>query len=87
MAATPTISAPITGGINRATRGMADNSRNTAVIGAAIANPSRSAKIRFRPNCRNTPATIAMTIGIGTRLRQARTQPLNPSTNISAPVA
>src|SRR5262249_55422909 len=46
---------------------------------------SRTAKIRFRPNCRNTPATIAITIGIGTRLMHLRIHPLSPRTSISAP--
>ena len=83
----PAMSAPISGGDIRANLGSAESNRNTAVIGAAIMTPSRIAKIKFKPNCRNTPATIAMTIGIGNRLMHLRIQPLSPRMNINAPVA
>ncbi len=56
-------------------------------MGAAMMKPSRIAKMRLRPNWRNTPATIAITIGMGSSFMHLRIQPLRPRTNISAPVA
>ena len=60
---------------------------NASTIGAAIAKSSRTACTRPVPKRRNTPATIAMTIGIGAASVQRRTQPESPSASISTPVA
>jgi len=86
-ASAPTASAPMSGGSARASRGAALKAKNAAVIGAAIHSASRKARTRSTPKRRNTPATIAMTIGIGTASMARRTQPESPSTSISRPVA
>src|SRR5438067_2347777 len=78
MATAPTIRAAINGGMARPRRGNAVSARNTAVIGAAIASASRKASTRSMPKRRNTPATIAMTIGIGTACIARRTPAREP---------
>ncbi len=83
----PAASAPISGGRRRPIAGSALSARNTAIIGAAIQKSSRTAKTRSSPKRRNTPATIAITIGIGRTFIARATQPAQPSTSISAPVA
>ena len=47
---------------------------------------SRTALTSSMPKVRKTPATIAITIGIGTAAIALRTSPDRPSTRISAPV-
>jgi len=59
----PTASAPISGGTSRWSRCDALIATNAAAIGAAIQNSSRMANTRSRPNRRNTPATMPITIG------------------------
>jgi hypothetical protein len=61
----PTMSAPISGGIRAPSAGSAASSTNAAAIGAAIQKSSRTANTRSSPKRRNTPATIAITTGIG----------------------
>ena len=63
------------------------NRKKTAVIGPASQNSFRTASTQSVPNFRNTPATIAITIGVGKAAITTRTQPVTPSSNISAPVA
>ena len=46
---------------------------------------SRSARMRLVPNRRKTPATIAITIGIGMAAIARRTQPLRPKPRMSRP--
>ena len=87
MVITPTASAPIRGGTSRASRCEAPIAKNTATIGAAIQNSSRTANTRSRPKRRNTPATIPITIGIGTASIARRTQPESPSASMRTPVA
>ena len=65
----------------------APSARKAAIIGAAIQKSSRTAYTRPRPKRRNTPATIPITIGIGTACIARRTQPERPSTSMSSPVA
>lgn len=55
-------------------------------MGAAIATSAPSAATRSTPNFRKTPATIAMTIGIGSASITRRTSPDAPSTSTSRPV-
>ncbi len=84
---TPTASAPISGGTSRASRCEAPRPRNAATIGAATQKSSRIAKTRSRPKRRNTPATMPITIGIGTASIARRTQPDSPSASMRTPVA
>ena len=56
-------------------------------MGAAIQKSSRTARTRSRPKRRNTPATMPITMGIGTASIARRTQPESPSASISTPVA
>ena len=58
-----------------------------AVIGSAIQSSSRKARTKSTPKRRNTPGHHAMTIGIGTASIARRTQPENPRSSISNPVA
>ena len=83
----PTSSVPIIGGMRRASAGSVASSRKATTIGPAIAMSSCSARTRSSPKRRNTPATMPITIGIGTACMARRTQPLAPSTSISTPVA
>ncbi len=83
----PMASAPISGGTSRASRCEALIATNAAAIGAAIQNSSRMANTRSRPNRRNTPATMPITIGIGTASIARRTQPDRPSASMRIPVA
>ena len=68
-------------------RGQTDASRKASTIGPAMARSSRIACTRSMPNRRNTPATMAITIGIGTAAMARRTHPESPSTSMSSPVA
>ncbi len=54
---------------------------------AAITSSLANACTQSRPNCRNTPATMPITIGIGIACMARCTQPSAPSAIISAPVA
>lgn len=62
------------------------SSRNTTIIGTAIAKSEPRALTRFVPNDRNTPATIAITMGMGSASMTRRTRPVTPNTVISAAV-
>ena len=75
------------GGIHRPSDGTALSSRNASTMGAAMAKSAPSARTRSTPNRRKTPATIAMTIGMGMTLITRRTQPVRPRTRMSTPVA
>ena len=66
IASAPAPSATISGGRRAASGGMALTARNAAVMAAAIHRSAWKARTQSRPNCRNTPATMPMTIGIGT---------------------
>ena len=81
----PTAIATISGGIRAASPGHMLTSRKAAVIGAAIHTPASSARTQSSPNCRKTPATMPMTIGIGTASMARRTKPVRPSASISRP--
>ncbi len=85
-AMTPISSAPISGGTARTMRGKAPSARKPATIGAAIQRSSRKANTMSRPKRRNTPATMPITIGIGTASIARRTQPEKPSASIRMPV-
>src|SRR6185295_3870473 len=87
MASAPAIRAPMSGGSTLESLGRAARRANAAVIGRAIHGWSRKASTRSTPKRRNTPATIAITIGIGTASIARRTQPDRPSRSISTPVA
>ena len=54
---------------------------------AAIHRSAWKARTQSRPKARNTPATMPMTIGIGTACMARCTQPVTPSASISRPVA
>jgi len=81
------MSAPISGGSMRPRRGRALSATNAATMGSAIQRSSLKARTRSRPKRRNTPATIAITIGIGRASIARRTQPVSPSTSMRIPVA
>ena len=87
MAAAPAASAASIGGRRAASFGMALTSRNAAVMAAAMPRSTWNARTQSRPNCRNTPATMPMTIGIGTAAMARRTRPSAPSASIRRPVA
>ncbi len=87
MASAPTITAPISGGTTRAILGSTLSATKVKVMASAIHSSSVKARTRPMPKRRNTPATIAITIGIGTASIARRTQPLSPRTSISTPVA
>src|SRR2546423_504926 len=84
---TPTASAPISGGTSRVRRCEAPIATNAATIGAAIQKSSRTASTRSRPKRRNTPATMPITIGIGTASIARRSHPDSPSASMRIPVA
>ncbi len=77
----------MSGGSTRDTRGMAVSATKAALIGRAIQSSSAKARTRSTPKRRNTPATIAITIGMGMASIARRTHPLHPSTSIRTPVA
>ncbi len=52
-----------------------------------MARSAWNARTQSSPNCRNTPATMPITIGIGTAAMARRTSPSAPSAIISRPVA
>ena len=54
---------------------------------AAIHRSAWKARTQSSPNARKTPATMPMTIGIGTARMARCTQPVTPSASISRPVA
>ena len=87
MAIAPTTSAPITGGIRLPHTVLADSSRKATTIGPAMPTSLCSARTRSSPKRRNTPATMPITMGIGSDDISRLTQPLAPSTSISALVA
>ena len=86
-ASAPTTSVPMIGGIHLPSDGTALSSRNASTMGAAMAKSAPSARTRSTPNRRKTPATIAITIGMGMTLITRRTQPVRPRTRMSTPVA
>ena len=67
--------------------GTALTARNAAVMAAAIHRSAWKARTQSRPKARNTPATMPITIGIGTACMARCTQPATPSASISRPVA
>ena len=73
--------------MRRPSRGDTLSAMKAAVMGAAIQKSSRMAKTRSSPNRRNTPATMPMTMGIGTASMARLTQPLKPRASIRTPVA
>jgi hypothetical protein len=75
------------GGTHRPSDDLALSNRNTTTIGAATATSEPTARTRSVPKRRKTPATMPMTIGIGTRSMNRRTQPVRPRTTTSTPVA
>ena len=88
MTPAPAASATISGGRRaESAAGAAPASRNAAVIVAAITGSLWNARTQSSPNCRNTPATMPITIGIGNACMARRTHPVAPSTSIRTPVA
>ena len=55
-----------------------------AIIGPTMAVSANAAWTSSRPKRRKTPATMPMTIGIGTNSMARFTQPVAPSTSINA---
>jgi hypothetical protein len=87
VAIAPTTSAPMIGGQRRLRLGSELRINQTTTIGPAMAMSLNSARTRSRPNRRKTPATMPITIGIGASCIARLTQPVAPSTSISALVA
>jgi hypothetical protein len=85
-APTPTSKAPINGGMRRPSAGATLSTIQVMAIGPAITKSSCKARTRSSPKRRKTPATIPITIGIGTAAIARRTQPVILSTNINEPV-
>ena len=56
-------------------------------MGAPINTSLCRARTMSRPKRRNTPATMPMTMGMGTASIARRTQPESPSASIRMPVA
>ena len=86
VAEAPTSSVPMRGGMRLPNAGTAVSSSQPATIGPAIAMSSCNERIRSSPKRRNTPATMPITIGIGTASMARLTQPVTPRTSISTPV-
>ena len=84
MASTPTNKAPITGGILRPQLGSADSAMNTSTMGAAMATSLSRARTKSSPKRKNTPATMPITMGMGSTDITRLTQPLRPSRAITA---
>ena len=82
-ATAPTTSAPRIGGTRRPAAAQALSSTNTTTMGPATAVSDTTAFTSPVPKPRNTPATIAITIGIGIASIAVRTQPDRPSTRMS----
>ena len=74
-------------GSRTAIAGAALTTRNAAVMVAAMARSAWKARTQSRPNWRNTPATMPMTMGIGSAAMARRTSPSAPSAIIRMPVA
>ena len=55
-------------------------------MGTATAASRPNAPTRSRPNWRNTPATIAITMGIGSAAITGRTQPVRPTARMTSAV-
>ncbi len=87
MASTPASSAPISGGSRRPAAGHRLKPSQAATMAPAMAGSWCSARTRSSPKRRNTPATMPMTMGIGTACIARRTQPDAPSASTSSPVA
>ena len=83
---TPTTRTATMGGSQRSKRGTADKKKKVAVIAVTSMTSLLKAWIQSRPNCTKTPATMPITIGIGSRSMINRTQPANPSTSNKIPV-
>jgi hypothetical protein len=69
---------PRTGGTRRPSPGEALSARNATTISAAMTTSSCTERTRSRPNRRKTPATMAITMGIGTTAIARRTHPVSP---------
>ena len=83
----PTSKAPITGGRRRPQSARADSSKKAATMGAAMAASLCKARTMSRPKRKKTPATMPITMGMGSAAITRLTQPLSPSTKIRALVA
>ncbi len=82
----PTTIAARMGGTTLARRGTAPTTRNAIAIGRATATEAHTASTSPSPNRRNTPATIAMMIGMGIQSMSRRARPVSPTSRISTPV-
>ena len=87
MTSAPAASAAMSGGTARPRRGTRLKASQTTHMESAIAISSRKACTSPIPKRRKTPATIAITIGIGTACIARRTQPERPSRSMTTPVA
>ena len=85
--AMPISNAPIKGGMRLPSAGIVESSNHPITIGAATATSAFNARTRSSPKRRNTPATMPITIGIGSHCIARLTQPVAPRITISAPVA
>ena len=83
----PISSAPMIGGNQRASRGRALSSTKASTIGPATIGSWWTALTRSSPKRRKTPATMAITIGMGSRAWARRIHPEIPSTVTKRPVA
>ena len=74
----------MTGGNRLPQSALAESNKNTATIGAAIATSLCKARTMSRPKRKNTPATMPMTIGMGSAATTRLTQPVRPNTSTKA---
>ncbi len=81
----PTARVPSTGGRNLPRAGTAVRTRNATTMGAATTGFVWVEATMSVPNFRNTAATIAMTIGIGTAAMIRRTIPVAPGARTRSP--
>ena len=85
-ASVPITSAPMIGGQRRPSAGRAVSTSQMMTIGPAMAKSASTARTRSRPKRRNTPATMPITIGIGTSCIARFTQPESPRISINSAV-
>lgn len=74
------------GGTTLARRGTAPTTRNAIAIGRATAAEAHTASTNPSPNLGNTPATMAMVIGMGIQSMSRRARPDSPTSRINTPV-
>ena len=81
----PTARAHSTGGSTRPRAGTAVGMAKAATMATAIIVASSNAAMIFKPKGRKTPATMAMTMGMGIAAMMRRTSPVMPRKAMNTP--